>query len=310
MIKKVLLVGALAAFIAPSFSQRNFHVSQYMLHQPLINPAAISSYQGINGALLNRSQWVGFDGAPTVSGVSLNSPIASGNNHLGLMVMHDAIGVNKDINISAQYAYKFQVSDDSYFSLGLAGMLRMVQSDYSQIDVNDGDDDVFTGSTPTFMSPNFSFGMYYFKDRFYIGASSPTILSNKIRFNEAYKMETSFDASELHYNLHAGYGFILSPKVDLNTSTLLKAVSGAPLQADINAQVVFNKKIGIGASYRTSQDIVGIITLQVIKQLKLAYSYDYNMSEIAQFSSGSHEVMLLLDFYEPKKTAAISIPRF
>lgn len=310
MLKKILLLGIISSTAMVSFAQRNFHVSQYMLHQPLINPAAISSYQGINGALVHRSQWVGFDGAPTVSGVSVNSPIASGNNHLGLTVLHDAIGVNKDINISAQYAYKFQVSDNSYFSLGLAGMLRMVQSDYSQISVNDGGDDVFTGATPTFMSPNFSFGMYYFKDKFYVGFSTPTILSNKIMFDQAYKMQTSFDANDLHYNLHAGYKFILSPKVDLNTSTLLKAVSGAPLQADINAQVVFNNRVGVGASYRTSKDIIGLVSVQVIKQLKLAYAYDYNMSDIAQFSSGSHEIMLLFDFYEPKKDATISIPRF
>lgn len=310
MLKKTLLLGIFSSVIFTAASQRNFHVSQYMLHQPLINPASISSYQGLNGALLHRSQWVGFDGAPIVSGLSVNSPIKSSNNSLGLTVLHDVIGVNRDISISAQYAYKLPVSEKGFFSLGLAGMLRMVQSDYSQLSLNDAGDDVFTGTTPTFTSPNFSFGMYYFQNRFYVGFSSPTILSNKITFDQSYKMETSFDVNDLHYNLHAGYGFVISPKVDLNTSTLLKAVSGAPLQADLNAQVVFSKRIGVGVSYRTSKELIGLVSLQVIKQLKLAYAYDYNMAEIAQFSSGSHEIMLLLDFYEPKKEASIDIPRF
>ncbi len=308
--KKLVILAIIVTASSVVYGQRNFHLSQYMMHQPLINPAAISGYMGLNGALVHRSQWVGFDGAPTTSGISINSPLKGGNNSLGLTVVHDAIGVNTDVDIAAQYAYKFQVSENSFFSLGLSGTLKMFQSDYTQISVNDGGDDVFSGATPTLMSPNFGFGMYYFKNRFYVGFSTPKILANKIEYTGEYKAATSFDINELHYNLHAGYGFPIAKKVDLNTSFLIKSVSGAPLQADLNAQFLFNKKFGIGASYRTSKDIIGLISAKVIPQLQIAYAYDYNMSEIAQFSSGSHEIMLLFDFYEPKKDAKIDIPRF
>lgn len=308
--KKISLLLVLAIAALSSFSQRNFQLSQYMLHQPFINPASMASYQGLNGALVHRSQWVGFDGAPITQGISVNSPLGKGNNAVGLTIVHDQIGVNRDISISGKYAYKFQVATNQYFSLGLDASLRMLQSNLADATVNDPGDEVFSANTPTFMAPNFSFGMYYFKDRFYIGAALPNILANKIEYNTAYSLTNSFDANQLHYYLHSGYKFILNNSVDLNTSVLLKAVSGAPLQADVNFQFEFNKKFGIGASYRTSKEIIGLVSFSVIKPLKIAYAYDYNMSEIAKFSSGSHEIMLLFDFYQPKVAPIIDVPRF
>ena len=310
MMKKLGLLVIAVTLGGFAMSQRNFQLSQYMLHQPFINPAAMSSYQGLNGALVHRSQWVGFEGAPTTQGVSVNSPLKGGSNSIGLTVVHDKIGVNKDISISGKYAYKFQLEKSSYLSLGLDATLRMLQSNLSEVVVHDGGDDVFSANSPMFMAPNFSFGMYYFKNKFYVGAAVPNILSNKIDFNTAYEMATSFDAKELHYYLHSGYKFTLSPKVDLNTSVLVKTVSGAPLQGDINAQLEFNKKFGIGVSYRTSKDIIALVSVQVMKQIKIAYAYDYNMSEIAQFTSGSHEIMLLFDLYQPKVAPIIEVPRF
>lgn len=311
MLKNILFV---ATFFTLSnlevIAQRNFHISQYMLHQPLFNPASISSYDGVKGALIHRNQWVGFDGAPTVTGLNFTMPIMSTNHHVGATILHDAIGVNSDINIAGQYAYKFRVDKESYLSLGLSAMLRMIRSDFAKVSVNDLGDDIFSGASPTFMTPNFSIGAYYFRDRFYAGFSMPTMLANTITFDQNYGIKTSFKFSELHYNLHAGYGYPINKDLNLNFSTLIKAVSGAPLQADLNIQAVFNKRLGVGLSYRTSKDIVGLLSIQIIKQLRLAYAYDYNMSQIAQFSSGSHEIMLLFDFYEPKIKAGVDIPRF
>lgn len=308
--KKLGLLLLLSIVTFASLSQRSFQLSQYMLHQPFVNPASMASYQGLNGAIVHRSQWVGFDGAPVTQGISVNSPIKDGNNSVGLTIVHDQIGLNRDISISGKYAYKFQVATNQYFSLGLDASIRMLQSNLADATVNDPGDEVFSSNTPTFMAPNFSFGAYYFKNRFYIGAAVPNLLANKIGYTSAYSLTTAFDASELHYYVHSGYKFIVNSNIDLNTSVLLKAVSGAPLQGDINFQFEFNKKFGIGVSYRTSKEIIGLVSFSVIKPLKIAYAYDYNMSETAQFSTGSHEIMLLFDFYQPKIAPIIDLPRF
>ena len=104
----ILLLIALLCSIN-SQAQDQFSLSQYMLHQPFMNPASISSYGNVNGALLYKKQWVSLEGAPEVQAFSINSPFKKGsNNHVGLTVIHDKIGVNNNYNIAATYAYGFK----------------------------------------------------------------------------------------------------------------------------------------------------------------------------------------------------------
>jgi hypothetical protein len=52
----------------------------------------------------------------------------------------------------------------------------------------------------------------------------------------------------------------------------------------------------VGASYRSGDAIVGIFEYQVDRKLRIGYSYDYTLSELKSYSSGSHEIMLGYDF--------------
>ncbi|MCK7494145.1 MAG: type IX secretion system membrane protein PorP/SprF [Comamonadaceae bacterium] len=81
-----------------------------------------------------------------------------------------------------------------------------------------------------------------------------------------------------------------------------------PLALDINGNFIIADIFWLGASYRTVEEsVVGILELQLTQQLKLGYSYDYQMGEIGNFSSGSHEVLLRVEF--GRKVSASS-PKF
>ncbi len=292
-------------------AQDYFHISQYMMHQPFVNPAAIGSYGSLNGAGLFKQQWVGLDGAPSIQAINVNSPIGTTNGNAGFSVVRDQIGVNNRIDITGTYAYNLSLGTNSKLALGLSGMAVLNQSNFSQAAVNDANDPLFANDTRMHVLPNFQYGMYYYTNKFYVGLSLPKLLLNSVTSDSTGtdNASTSFDFSQMHYYLNAGYRFELSDNIDLNASTLLKQIAGAPFQFDLNAQAVFNDKLGVGVSYRSSKELVGLLSFQINEMFKLAYSYDFSLSKLGTYHTGSHEIMLLFQM-PTKEPLLIEPPRF
>ena len=303
----------LALFLLPLTevkAQNQFHMTQYMVHQPFINPASAGAKTNLNGALFYRAQYVGFAGAPRIAGLNVNSPIGKGNSNIGLSVVNDQVGVNDVTDISVNYAYTLKFEDESQLSFGVSGILSLMQSDYGSVETNGINDPFFTDNTPTLLAPNVRLGIYYKKDRFYAGFATPKLLQNNIVYTGEYVNENRVDFSQMHLFLQAGYRFTLNETTELHTSTLIKYASGAPLQADFNALAEFNKKFGIGLSIRTNGDLAPVVQYRINEMFQLSYSYDYALNRLSNFSKGSHEVMLLLDIKNPLAPLKLTSPRF
>jgi type IX secretion system PorP/SprF family membrane protein len=147
--------------------------------------------------------------------------------------------------------------------------------------------------------------MYYNTDRFYAGISIPQLIQTDFNKN-------SIDSdSKLvrHYFASAGYVFDLSPSIKLKPNLLVKAVSGAPVEFDLNANALFRDVLWLGLSWRTFDSFDAIVQFQLTDQLQVAYSYDFaTTTELARVNGGSHEVMLNYRFTF-NKTRIIS-PRY
>jgi type IX secretion system PorP/SprF family membrane protein len=68
-----------------------------MFNGLLINPAYAGSRDALAINLTYRKQWVGFDGAPTTSLMSVHSPIKKRRIGMGLQLWSDRIGVSREI---------------------------------------------------------------------------------------------------------------------------------------------------------------------------------------------------------------------
>lgn len=308
--KKLIVIALFLMPLTQVNAQSQFHMTQYMVHQPFINPASAGAKTNFNGALFYRAQYVGFDGAPRVAGLNINSPIGKGNSNLGLSVINDQIGVNDVTDISVNYAYTLKFANQGRLSLGLSGIVSLMQSDYGSVQTNGIQDAFFTDNTPTLIAPNVRFGIYYQKNRFYAGLATPKLIQNNIIYSGTYANENRVDVSQMHLFLQAGYRFTINETTDLHASTLVKHVPGAPIQADFNALAEFNQKFGIGLSIRTNGDLAPVIQYRISEMFKLSYSYDYALNRMSKFSTGSHEIMLLVDIKNPLAPLKIASPRF
>lgn len=306
--RKLIIVLALLTGLN-GLGQNQFHIGQYAIHQPFMNPASIGTFQEINMAVVYKNQWVGFDGAPHLGGLNYNMPIGKAQKHfIGVNAIMDQVGINTSTEISGSYAYKIKTGDKSRLIFGLSASLNLVKADLDNITTIDVNDPLYTANSPTFALPNFKFGSYFYRNKFYIGFVVPNILENRvIEQNGGPKGEFRFNAANMHYYLHGGYKWRIKDKHDVIFSTLLKQVSGSPLQIDFNINTMFKDRFGVGLSYRTSNELMANMQIYIVPQLLLSYGYEYGFSALNDFYSGTHEVMLIYRVNSSNPT--IAFPR-
>lgn len=292
-------------------AQQNPQYTQYMYNTQIINPAYSGSREALSFGLLGRTQWVSLEGSPESGTFTVNSPIGLYDNMgLGLSIIHDRIGPSAESNITADYAYRIDVSRTGKLSFGLKAGLDILDVDFTELDIFNPNDPFFQNNIDNKLQPQVGAGMYFNTDRFYMGASVPNFLRAE-HFDEGSLENAdteSIAVERLHYFLIAGYVFDLNQNLKFKPATLFKAVGGSPLQWDVSANFLFNEKFTFGASYRWSASLSALAGFQVSDALFLGMAYDYQTTEIESYSDGSYEVFLRFDIF--KKSDRILTPRF
>jgi type IX secretion system PorP/SprF family membrane protein len=304
--KKILFITILALSSLFASAQQEVMVSQYMFNGLFINPAYAGSHKYFSGTLLHRNQWVSFDGAPKTFLVSLDGPIKGEKMGLGFIVAHDKIGVTSQTDINLNYSYNIKLGGGK-LAFGLKGGVSNYSVKTEDLKVWDSDDATLSDDSKSEFLPKFGFGMYYYSKKWYAGVSIPTLI--------AYENGTSFNMNidqssflRKHFLINGGYVFDLNDKLKLKPSTLIKYVKSAPVEVDINCSILYDETIWLGVSYRTNDAIIGIIEYQANKRFRIGYSYDFTLTEIGNYSSGSHEIMIGYDF--GKDLVNVKTPRF
>lgn len=298
-------------------AQQDPQYTQYMYNTQVINPAYVGSREALSFGLLGRTQWVNFEGAPKTGTFTVNSPIGVlGNMGLGLSIVHDELGPAVESNITIDYSYTINTSDTDKVSFGLKAGLDLLDVDFTKLNIFD-QGDIFENNVDSKIQPQIGAGVYYHTDRFYTGLSVPNFLNTK-HFDESQIGNIINDpsgtagsttaAERLHYFLIAGYVFDLGDNLKFKPATLIKLVSGAPLEWDVSANFLINEKFTIGASYRWSAAMSAMAGFQISDEIFIGVGYDYQTTDIETYSDGSYEVFLRFDIF--KKPERVLTPRF
>ena len=91
-------------------------------------------------------------------------------------------------------------------------------------------------------------------------------------------------------------------------ATLVKAVSGSPLQWDVSANFLINEKFTLGAAYRWSAALSGLVGFQASNEIFIGFGYDFQTTDLEDYSDGSYEVFLRFDVFN--KPERVLTPRF
>jgi type IX secretion system PorP/SprF family membrane protein len=274
------------------FAQQDAMYSQYMFNMLAVNPAYAGNREVLSLTGLARAQWIGIDGAPISSTLSLDAPIKKKQIGIGLQLFSEKIGVTTSNGLYTSYAYRIHLKK-STFAFGLQGGAVHYSANYTQVVLSQATaplDKSFQANASVLI-PSLGAGFFLSDDKYYIGASIPSLLRTQVVFGSDIKVNR-----DDHLFVMTGYVFKLNPDFKLKSSLLLKAVKGSPLELDVNINLWMYDKLAIGASYRTGDAAVGMVEIQASPNMRIGYAYDYSFSKLRYFHSGSHELFLRYEF--------------
>lgn len=290
-----LLAFALPLFVSEEASaQQDPQFSQYMFNPLYINPGYAGSRGIMNGAIVFRKQWVGFDGAPTTGVLAINTPTKKGKVGLGFELINDRIGPKSTSGFYVDYAYRIPLGKGK-LAFGLGAGIATYRINWSEVEYKDQADGYAMLGSTSLTKPDFKFGIYFNNKNFYAGGSvthlnqeSYTVVKDSLTFTAQMSP---------HVFLTAGRAFQLSDNLVFSPSIMMRGVTGLNKGAiDLNLNFRVKEIIWLGVSLRSEKSLVGLIQYNISDHFKVGYSYDMSFNRLKTYQSGSHEIVIGFDF--------------
>lgn len=267
----------------PKFSQNMFLV-------PVYNPGALGQSDKICVAAAFRNQWTGLPNAPVVTTFSAHAPVRFlGRTHgVGLNLMNDNLGFNNDFFANLAYSYKADLGAGvlgAGIQLGLAN--QALTPEWNGADVIDPqNDDAIPKNGGSVFGFDMGLGIYYATDKLYAGVSTTHLNQTSFDYPEEYA-ETKLIR---HYYAVAGYNIQLSnPMFEIIPSFMLQT-DGRSNNIYLNANLRYNKKFWGGVSYTIGGAASALFGIELLNGIHVGYSYDFELSPLLKYNSGSHEI--------------------
>ena len=293
---KYLLVLLVVFLTSKVRAQQDPQFTHYMYNMSVMNPAyATDNADVINLGGLYRAQWVGIKGAPTTQTFFAHKPLSK-RVEVGISIVHDEIGdVVKENNIFADFAYVIPINETVKLSLGLKAGVTLFDTNFNGFVLTDPAPDPAFQNNISQVFPNIGAGMYLFGPNYYAGFSAPNLMTS--RHIETINGRAGSGVESVHFFLTGGYVFTFNgnDNLKLKPAFMAKGVEGAPLSLDLTTNILINNKFELGAGYRMGDSVSALASFYISPSLRIGYSYDYTLTNLDAFNSGSHEVFLLFD---------------
>ena len=288
--KRLVIISVFSIISASILAQQDPKFSQNMFLVPVYNPGAVGSADKICLLGAFRNQWAGLPDAPVTTTFTAHMPVNFlGRSHgIGINLMNDNLAFNNDFNFSFSYSFKIDLGTGSLgigTSLGLAN--QSLTPSWNGADIIEWQGD---GAIPQTGGSVFGFdmglGVYYNTDNLYVGAST------------THLNQTSFDYPEdvaearliRHYYLMAGYNIQLTnPMFEIMPSLMLQSDARSH-HIYLNTNVRYNKRFWGGVSYSVGGALSALAGFELMNGIRIGYSYDFELSPLMKYSSGSHEI--------------------
>lgn len=311
--KKLLGVLVFCACSIAGFSQQDYQFSQFFNDRVSLNPGAAGMGDNCLGIFF-REQWSGFSGNPTTFLVNYDQAVKQVKGGLGISVVSDRLGNQRlgtnsiepgagvdghaitNNAIRLHYSYHLPLGNGKLgigASIGYQGVA--LGSDWYAVDGVENDAAIpFNPESRGGLDLNL--GVFYQTQKFWAGLSSTHLTAQDFNGN-------SFDYSaSRHYYFMTGYNAAVGSSGDLVLMPAAIVKSDlVSTSLDVNTRLEWKNMFWGGLGVRTGLDalypmvgfnyeIPGNSTFR--SSVRLGYAYDITLSEVKEFSSGTHEINL------------------
>jgi type IX secretion system PorP/SprF family membrane protein len=289
-----LYIIAILAAIAQQDPQFTFN----KMTQLSVNPGYAGNNGMVNGLILNRYQWDGIPGAPKtlVFSVEAATELLGVNSGVGLNIISDELGFQKNISVNLDYSYRKKTkfgnlgvgASVGFYNIAFNGDWTVPEGEYWM--PAESDQGVVKGDVSQ-LAFDLGLGFFLKSNDYYLGASVTHLNQASIVFAD---QASTFLAR--HYYLSAGYNFSLAdPLFEIQPSVLFKTDMVA-YQADITVDLVYKKRFSAGLNYRINDAVGVLLGFEMVNGLRIGYAYDIGTSTLSSYGNGSHEIFLGYSF--------------
>ena len=306
--KKAFLFLLLTVIFSRSFGQ-DAEYSQFYANPLFLNPAFTGTSEAPRLAVNYRNQWPQKGSTYINYSVSYDQFLQKMKGGLGFQFQN-----NKELNglVETSSAYLFyshhmKVNERLFFDAGLQAGMAYKKLDYNRLIFPDMIDQLTGENYPGQMEqpensslvyPDFGIGAMGQYDSYFFGASlmhltqpGESVFTGDQRGK--LPMKITVHAGARTHKLHRG---LLSKEFTVSPNIIYQK-QGAFQQINLGIYLL-EKSLAGGIWYRqnlTMQPDAVIVMLGIMRQrFKIGYSYDLTLSKLSNYSSGSHEISLIL----------------
>ena len=326
MKKRLLILLFCFAGIVRVSAQQDAQFSQYMFNGIYINPAYAGYREVWNAHAFYRNQWGGFPGAPKTISLAVDGIAHEKRYGLALQVVNDKIGLQESTSLYGNFSVRIPIEYEESgktLSLGIgAGFIqnRIRVDEFDPTSDPVGDDPTLYNAVANRFTPDASIGVFYNSNSFYVGLSADNLITSA--YDAKSDSPNPFAERKIHMYFTAGALIPVSEVLQFKPTMLLKEDFAGPTSLDINAFMLFNEKVWIGAGYRTALfnkeliqtdlkkagAIIGMAELFIGQKIRVGYAYEYSINNSALNNYPTNEISLSYFFINPK--AAMLSPRY
>jgi type IX secretion system PorP/SprF family membrane protein len=278
-----------------SYAQQMPQTTVYGYNMYAVNPA----YAGINScthlAISHLNQWVKVDGAPATSMITVNTSL--GNRFgIGGQLLIDKIGMLQQFSGMGTLSYGMKFGEHR-LRAGLSVGYNQYRLNPSSAIVFDPVDPIVMGGNQAAGALNTDLGLVYQFQNLELAAATKQLIHSYSNFG--YTNSQGYGLRR-HFTGYAGYNISINPNWSLKPSVFLKGINHV-LQADINTSATYKNFLNFGIGLRTQVGLIGRIGITVKDKFMFGYAYEAPMANMASYSSGSHELIMTMQFCKQKK---------
>jgi type IX secretion system PorP/SprF family membrane protein len=299
------------------FAQQEQQYTQFMFNKIGYNPGYAGAQEAKTLSLLYRGQWIGLEGAPSIQALSYSQTMLNERVGLGVNLVRHAVAINRNTTADIAYSYRIKMRGGANLGVGIQASMRYLYQNWADPRLKGtqplATDQAIPTEAKSKVLPNFGFGVYYHKEKYYCGLSIPRLVNNNIDFAE---LGGKLSREVQHIYAMGGIKIEVSEGINLMPQVLLKYVKNAPFDADINCNAEFKDRFIAGLTYRTGSGSVSkfgesldILTgVQANKNLFFGLSYDIGLTKLRNYNNGSIEATVRY-FINPPEGTIVENPR-
>lgn len=265
--------------------------SQYYNNRYQGNASFAGMEHGVNLNVGYRSMWNNIPGAPVTQVLTFDYGFQRSG--VGLNVLNDKAGLQRQTKVLASYAYHLPLNDQNKLHFGVS--LGFTTQRLSTSDINGNPNDVLVGQyndRQTYVDGDF--GVAFTSNRLTLQASLPNL--NKL-FNrdDTKQADISRLYSAISYKIPLGKGG-LADEV-LEPLVAYRMVEGYKDIWDAGAQVALvNQQVLLSTIYHSSENMSFGLGMDYKKKYLISGQYTTNTSSLNNYTNGSFELYLRVKF--------------